>query len=96
MPVQKRKRRSYTSTFKKQIVQLYQNGKIKTNIAKEYDIHISIITRWINQYNNTASFKEKDNRTDLELEIIQLKKRNKELEMENDILKQVALILGRK
>ena len=96
MAVKKRKRRSYTSNFKKQIVQLFQNGKTKTDIANEYDIHISIITRWINQYNNSASFKEKDNRTDLELEIIQLKKRNKELEMENDILKQAALILGRK
>lgn len=73
MVVKKRKRRSYTSTFKKQIVQLYQNGKTKTDIANEYDIHISIITRWINQYNNSASFKEKDNKTDLELEIIQLK-----------------------
>ena len=96
MAVKKRKRRSYTSTFKKQIVQLYQNGKTKTDIANEYDIHISIITRWINQYNNSTSFKEKDNKTDLELEIIQLKKRNKELEMENDILKQAALILERK
>ena len=27
MAAKKRKRRNYTSTFKKQIVQLYQNGK---------------------------------------------------------------------
>ena len=54
MPGKKRKRRSYTSSFKKQIVQLYQNGKFKTDIAKEYDIHISIITSWINQCNNAA------------------------------------------
>ena len=94
MAAKKRKRRNYTSTFKKQIVQLYQNGKSKADIAKEYDVHISVIGRWLSQYDNSGSFKE--NRSELELENIQLKKINKELEMENDILKQAALILGRK
>ena len=88
----KRKRRNYTFTFKKQIVQLYQNGKSKSDIAKEYDILISVIERWLSQYDNSGSFKEKENRS--ELENIQLKKRNKELEMENDIIKQAALILA--
>ena len=88
----KRKRRNYASTFKKQIVQLYQNGKSKADIAKEYDIHVSVIGRWLSQYDNSGSFKEKENRN--ELENIQLKKRNKELEMENDIIKQAALILA--
>ena len=92
----KRKRRNYASTFKKQIVQLYQNGKSKADIAKEYDVHISVIGRWLSQYDNSGSFKEKENRTKLELENIQPKKRNKDLEMENDILKQAGLILGRK
>ena len=96
MAAKKRKRRNYTPTFKKHIVQLYQNGKSKSDIAKEYDIHVSVIGRWLNQYDNSGSFKEKENRSELELENIQLKKRNKELEMENDILKQAALILGRK
>lgn len=39
----------------------------------------------------------KDNRTLEQQELIELlRKRNKELEMENDILKQAVLILGRK
>lgn len=92
----RRRRKSYTSAFKKQIVQLYRNGKTKSDIAREYDIHVSVITRWVNQYDNSGSFKEMDNKTDQELELIRLKKKNKELEMENDILKQAALILGRK
>ena len=94
MATKKRKRRNYTSTFKKQIVRLYQNGKSKSDIAKEYDIHVLVIGSWLSQPDNSGSFKE--NRSELELENIQLKKRNKELEMENDILKQAALILGRK
>lgn len=34
--------------------------------------------------------------TDQEKELIELRKRNKQLEMENDILKQAALLLGKK
>ncbi len=55
-----------------------------------------MLDRWINQSETTGSFSEKDNRTDEENELIELRKRNKQLEMENDILKQAALIMGRR
>ena len=48
------------------------------------------------KYNNTGSFKASDNRTEEEKELIRLKKENQQLRMENDILKQAALIMGRK
>ncbi len=35
-----------------------------------------------------------DNRTEEEKELIELRKKVKQLEMENDILKQAALLLG--
>ncbi len=44
----------------------------------------------------TGSFKEKDNRTETENELFKLRKENQQLGMENDILKQAVLILGRK
>ncbi len=47
MAAKKKKRKNYTLTFKKQIVQLYQNGKSKSDIVKEYDVHISVIGRWL-------------------------------------------------
>ncbi len=92
----KRPRRTYTSEFKQQVVQLYLNGKRKCDIIREYDIASSLLDKWIKQSQTTGSFKEKDNRSDLENELIELRKRNKQLEMENDILKQAALILERK
>ena len=92
----KRPRRTYTDEFKDQLVQLYLNGKRKCDIIREYDIAASLLDKWIKQAQTTGSFKEKDNRSDLEKELIELRKRNKQLEMENDILKQAALILGRK
>ena len=54
------------------------------------------IMNWIQKYNKTGSFKAYDNRTEEEKELIRLKKENQQLKMENDILKQAALILGQK
>ena len=45
---------------------------------------------------NIVSFKAEDNRTPEENELIKLRKENQRLKMENDILKQAALIMGRK
>ena len=86
----KRNRRSFTDEFKKQMVQLYLNGKSKAEIIREYDLTPSSLTRWMKQQQSTGSFKEKDNRTDNENELIHLQKENKRLEMENDISHRTA------
>ena len=90
------KTRNYTEEFKKQIVSLYQNGKSAASISAEYDIGKSTVAKWVKDFNNSGSFKAKDNRTDEENELLLLRKQNKQLLMENDILKQAALIMGRK
>ena len=92
----KKERKTYTPQFKEQIVQLFNSGKRKADLIREYDLTPSALDRWIRQANTTGSFKEKDNRSDEENEMIQMKKRIKQLEMENDILKQAALIMGRR
>ena len=91
-----RKSTNYNDEFKKQIVALKQNGKSTADISREYDIAKSAINKWVKDYNNSGSFKAKDNRTDAENELIRLRKENKQLLMENDILKQAALIMARK
>lgn len=91
-----RERRTYTEEFKKQMVDLYTNGKSRIEIVREYELTPSSLDRWITQYRNSGSFKAKDNRSEQEEELLQLRKRLKQLEMENDILKQAALIMGRK
>ena len=47
----------------------------------------SAFAKGINNYNNSGSFKVSDNRTKEENELIELRKRNKQLEMGGDILK---------
>ena len=90
------KTRNYTEDFKKQIVALHGNGKTSIDLSKEYSIAKSTVTKWVRDYNNNGSFKAKDNRSEEENEILALKKQLKQIEMENDILKQAALIMGRR
>lgn len=95
--VKRRMRRTYTDEFKQQIVNLYNTGNYSLKqLIREYDLTETALSRWIHQANNSGSFKEKDNRTLEENELIRLRKQNKQLLMENDILKAAALILGKK
>lgn len=88
--------KNYTDDFKKQIVALRESGKTVSSIVKEYGIAKSTVTKWTTDYAKSGSFKAKDNRTEEENELLRLRKENKQLLMENDILKQAALILAQK
>lgn len=92
----RRERREFTEEFKLQMVKLYNSVKPVVEIVKEYDLTRSAFMNWIQKYNKTGSFKACDNRTEEEKELLRLKKENQQLRMENDILKQAALILGQK
>ena len=78
------------------MVKLYQQGKSRSELVKQYDLTFSTLDRWISQSSQSGSFKTKDNRTPEENELIALRKELKQLRMENDILKQAALIMARK
>ena len=65
-------------------------------IKDEYDISHSTLHRWVQGIRNSGSTKAADNRTPEQNELIELRKRNRQLEMEVDVLKQAALIFARK
>ncbi|WP_183958401.1 transposase [Staphylococcus aureus] len=73
--------RSFSSEFKLQMGRLYKNGKPRKSIK---------------QHQNTGLFNHQDNLSDEEKELIKLRKEVQHLRIENDILKQEALIMGRK
>ncbi len=91
-----KKSKRYTDEFKKQIVELFNKGKNANEIVEEYKIARSTLNKWASNYNPNKSFKAKDNRSEKEEELIKVKKENQRLRMENDILKQAALIMGRR
>ena len=86
----------YTDEFKRKIVELRLNGKPTKEIVSEYKITKSSLYDWERQYKNSGKFTVKDNLSDSEKELRILRKENKRLLMENDILKQAALIMARK
>ena len=83
-------------SFKRRIVRLYENGKPAREIRDEYDISRSTLHRWVQGIRNSGSTRAADNRTPELIELIELRKRNRQLEMEVDVLKQAALIFARK
>lgn len=93
---EKRPRRTFSEEFKKQMVDLYNAGKPRAEIVREYDLTASALDKWIERINKTGSSREADNRSELENELIKLRKENKQLKIENDILKQAALIFAQK
>ena len=93
---EKRPKRTFTEQFKQQMVQLHNSGKPRSEIIKEYDLTPSSLDNWIRRINATGSAKECDNRTPEEIELLKLRKENQRLKMENDILKQAALIFAQK
>ena len=92
----RRKRREFSDEFKTNIVKLYNNGKPRAELLREYELSSSTLAKWITNYNNSGSFKASENRSEEENRLLKLEKENKQLRMENDILKQAALILGQK
>jgi transposase len=87
---------AYTDEFREQIAKLVLSGKPVAQIVKEYGIAKSTISNWAIKYQSTGSFRDVDNKSAEENELIKLRKENKQLQMEVDILKQAALIMSRK
>ena len=83
--MEKLTRWEFAKKFKQQMVALHGSGKPASEIIREYELTASTFHKWVKQFNNTGSFKEADNRTPEEKELIALRKQNKQLLMENDI-----------
>lgn len=58
---------------------------------REYDIASSLLDKWISQADNSGSFKENDNRSAEDTQLIRLHKENQQLKMENDILQILCI-----
>lgn len=81
--------KKYDESFKKSIVTLHQNGKTQTQLAKEYGISLTAISRWVKQY---SEIKIDDDTVMTAKQIKELQKPNAILEEENLILKKAIAI----
>ncbi|PRX21212.1 transposase [Orenia metallireducens] len=83
-------KKTHTEIFKQIIVELYKLGVPKSEIAYKYDISIVSINNWIKLYEQREIFIE-DN---INIEaLLAIKKENKQLKQEVEILKKALNIL---
>ena len=77
----------YDIEFKQNAVKKILDGQSIASLSRELGVSESILHKWRKAKLETSS--------DLEKEILELKKQLREVEMERDILKKAALIFGR-
>ena len=85
-------KKKYDVDFKRNAVQKVLDGQSAASVAREFGIGENLIYKWkkaiLHNGNSTQSGSELS-------EIGALKKRNRELELEVEILKKATLIFGR-
>lgn len=88
--------RKFSEEFKRQIVQLYGNGKPPGEIRAEYDIGSPALHRWARAVHENGSTKAAGNRTPGQQRILEPEKENGQPRMEVDVSRTAALIFARK
>ena len=81
--------KTHDEDYKKNIVKLVENGKSISDIEREYGINRKLIYNWKSKYGTITTSTGETTTND---EILKLKKKNKELEIENEILKKAVAI----
>lgn len=89
----KQEHKSYDENYKKTIVNLYESGKRKSDLTREYGISYTNINNWIKKY---GTIKTSNGEITTNEEIMKLKKKNLELEKEVEILKKAVAIFSQK
>ncbi len=79
--------RKYDDEFKREAVRKIHDGQAVASVARELGCAESLLHRWKRDALDASSDSEK--------EVIALRRKLREVEMERDILKKAALILGR-
>jgi len=91
-------KREFTPEYKREIVKLItERGKKVTDVAKDIEVSTTSIRRWLKDYgiHGHDAFPGKGNLHQDDAEIKELRKKNKDLEEENEILKKAMAIFSR-
>lgn len=89
---EKRKRRDFTTEFKNDAVKLVtEQGYTCSEVGRRLGVNHTNISRWVRQHRDRLENRSQPgSQQDLEAEVKRLKKENKRLLMERDILKKAA------
>jgi len=94
-------RRTFTKEFKESAVDLMQSsGKTAVAVSRDLGIRAELLYRWKNEYhtNNGKAFPGSGHQSlsETEMELKRLRRENRELEEERDILKKALAIFSKK
>ena len=93
-------RRRFSAEFKAQAVALLETGKPPSEIAEDLEIGTGLLYRWRRTHSKPPQIGSEDRRAVGEQneadELRLLRRENAALQLENDILKKAAVILGTK
>ncbi len=89
-----RTRRSFTEDFKREAVRLTQtSGRTISQVAEDIGIGLSTLTRWKRKYQEADLLSGPQD--DVEKELARLRKENKLLREERDLLKNAAVFFAK-
>ena len=93
----KRKRRKFTDEFKKDTVRLIrESGKTVAEISRDLDLTESAVRNWLDQADIDEGRGVHDELTTAERDELQrLRRENKQLQMEREILKKAAAFFAK-
>jgi transposase len=93
-------RKRYTKEFKAQAVDLVRHGKPVQEVAQDLEVGRNLIYKWIQKETQAPQLGSEGLRAEGEESVAdergRLRRQNARLQLENDILKKAAVILGTK
>ncbi len=89
-------RKKHDNEFKVMIVELLKSGMKSKQISTDYELDVSMISRWKREYEiKSGDFSKKKELTNEEVELKALKKELRNVTMERDILKKAVGIFSK-
>ena len=90
-----RKNPPYTPEFRRQMIELARPGRSPESLAKEFEPTAQAIRNWVAQAERDAGRRDDDVTTEERDEINRLRRENRQLKLERDILSKAAAWFAR-
>src|ERR1700694_3128201 len=90
-----RKHTPYTPEFRRQMIELVRSGRSPESLAKEFEPTAQAIRNWVAQAERDAGRRDDDVTTEERDEINRLRRENRQLKLERDILSKAAAWFAR-
>jgi transposase len=90
-----RYRSAYPPDFRRQIVELVRAGRTPTELAREFEPTAETIKGWVKQAERDEGVRQDGLTTSERAELKRLRRENKQLKLERDILSKAAALFAR-